>query len=360
MRAAACLILAALMPHLGAAQNSVTIALDGDPPVFRVLGSSILPKLTSPNFANIFKVSVDKDGVPPMTGEYAMRNGTLVFAPAYPLEPGVSYRAIFQLAGERGSGVFTPVKPKPVPTTVVESVYPTTSELPENQLKFYVHFSASMSRGDAAKRLHLIEESGVTVKLPFLELDEELWDRDYRRLTVLFDPGRVKRGLLPNTEVGPALVPGKSYSLVIDSEWPDAAGVPLKQGFKKTFHVTAADRTPLDPKTWRLTPPNAGIAAPLLLDVNEPLDAALLLRFIDVVDAKGKLIKGRVTVEREETRWVFTPAEPWTAGAFNLEILTTLEDLAGNKIGQAFDVDNFQRVDQSLRTEIYSLPFKVH
>ena len=347
------------MPMLGAAQNSVTITLDGDPPVFRVQGSSILPRLTSPNLINIFKVSVDKDDVPQMTGDYSMQGATLVFSPAYRLEPGVSYRAVFHLAGEHGSGVFTPPKPKPVPTTVVEKVYPTASELPENQLKFYIHFSAPMSRGDASQRIHLREESGAEVKLPFLELDEELWDRDYRRLTVLFDPGRVKRGLLPNEEVGPALIQGKRYSLVIDAAWPDAAGVPLKQGFQKNFRATAADRTALDPKTWRITPPIAGTAAPLIVDLNEPVDAALLLRFIDVVDRKGKLIKGVVTIEREETRWVFSPAEAWTAGEFRLEILTTLEDLAGNKIGHLFDVDNFQTVDPALKTEIYSLPFNL-
>jgi len=35
---------------------------------------------------------------------------------------------------------------EPGPATMVEHVYPSTDELPENQLKFYLHFSAPMSR----------------------------------------------------------------------------------------------------------------------------------------------------------------------------------------------------------------------
>jgi len=327
--------------------------------VFQVAGSAILPRLASPNFTAIFRVSVDQESVQPMAGAYAVEEGKLVFRPSFPLQPGLTYRAVYQLAGEKAEASFTIPKPVPVSTTFVERVYPTAPAIPENQLKFYIHFSAPMSRGDAVKRVHLIEESGKRVELPFLELDEELWDRDFKRLTILFDPGRVKRGLLPNQEVGPPLEEGKRYVLMIDREWPDAAGVPLKEGFRKHFSVGPADRTPLDPKTWTLTLPAAGTSNPVLVDVHEPLDAALMLRFIDVTDSKGKLLKGAVSIEREETRWMFTPAQPWTAGEHALEILTTLEDLAGNKIGRAFDVDRFDRVEQSVSTDVYTLKFTI-
>jgi len=123
--------------------------------------------------------------------------------------------------------------------------------------------------------------------------------------------------------------------------------------------VGPPDRTPLDPKTWNLTTPGAGTVNPLLVDVHEPLDSALMLRFIDVTDSKGKLLKGAVSIEREETRWIFTPAQPWTAGEHALEIVTTLEDLAGNKIGRAFDVDRFERVEQNVSTDLYTLKFTI-
>ena len=85
---------------------------------------------------------------------------------------------------------------------------------------------------------------------PFLELDEELWSPDGTRFTLLFDPGRVKRGLKPREELGPVLEAGKSYSLVIDRDWLDASGNSLKAGFRKTFRVGPPDETSPDPKTW--------------------------------------------------------------------------------------------------------------
>ena len=92
-------------------------------------------------------------------------------------------------------------KPKTEPT-VVTQVYPTSDKLPENQLKFYLHFSAPMSRGDSYKHIQLLDEKGKAVELPFLELDEELWDPAGKRFTLFFDPGRIKRGLKPREEVG--------------------------------------------------------------------------------------------------------------------------------------------------------------
>src|SRR5207302_1594426 len=105
-------------------------------------------------------------------------------------------------------------KPQTPPTKLVQ-VYPTADVLPENQLKFYLHFSAPMSRGEAYRRVHLIGEDGKEVETPFLELEEELWDGEGTRFTLFFHPGRVKRGLKPREEVGPTLEEGKRYTLVV-------------------------------------------------------------------------------------------------------------------------------------------------
>ena len=65
---------------------------------------------------------------------------------------------------------------------------------------------------------------------PFLELDEELWSPDGTRFTLIFDPGRIKRGLKPREEVGPVLEAGKSYSLVIDRRLARRIGKPARGG----------------------------------------------------------------------------------------------------------------------------------
>ena len=351
----AALVLAAT----GAAQSSLVIVLEGDPPEFRVKGSAVLLRLNNPNVERIFQVSVDKPGVPPLAGKYAFADGVLAFRPQFPLEPGLAYRAQFRLVSENATATFVIPKPAIAPTTAVEQVYPTASVLPENQLKLYIHFSAPMSRGRASKYLHLIDGRGREVQLPFLELDEELWDREYRRLTVLFDPGRIKRDLVPNREIGPPLKQGGQYTLAIDAAWLDAKNIPLKQGYQKKFSAGPSDRTPLDTATWKLTAPQPATAEPLFVDFPEPVDAALLLHFIDVVSPKGEPFTGRITLDREETRWIFTPRQPWIAGRYKLDIIGTLEDLAGNKIGRAFDVDTFDRVDQRIPSSSYTVPFTV-
>lgn len=341
------------------AASSQTISLRGEPPAFVVEGSGILPRINNPNFEAIFRVTVDQPNAPPLSGNYEMKSGKLWFTPRYKMEPGLTYKANFRMLNESATGTFTIPKPPAQPAAFVEHVYPSASVLPENQLKFYIHFSAPMSRGESSRRIHLIEDGGKEVALPFLQLDEELWDRDQRRLTILFDPGRVKRDVLPNREVGPPLVAGRKYALVVDRDWKDAKGVPLKEPYRKAFTVSAAERSPIDPKTWKLVPPAADTSGPMVVDFPRPLDAALLLRFIDIADAGGKLVKGKITLDAEEKRWLFTPAQPWAAGKYSLEIVATLEDLAGNKIGRAFDVDRFDRVEQRSVSETHSLPFVV-
>ena len=188
--------------------------------------------------------SGDASNLPPMLGTYRVQSGLVSFEPQFPLDPGVAYRAEFhpdQLPGSQSTkdaplvAVFKlPAKPQG-PRTMVQQVFPSSLTLPENLLKFYVHFSAPMSRGRIYEHIHLRNDAGKEIELPFLEIDEELWDPTMTRLTLFIDPGRIKRGVLPLEEIGPALETGKNYSLVIDSDWKDGAGEPLQAGLRETL-----------------------------------------------------------------------------------------------------------------------------
>jgi hypothetical protein len=197
------------------------------------------------------------------------------------------------------------------------------------------------------------------VRLPFLSLAEELWDAEQRRLTVLFDPGRIKRGLVPHNEMGLALREGRRYRLVIDQNWPDANGAPLKSEFTREFSVGPEDRTPLDPKDWRVTAPAAGSAGALTIEFPESLDHALLTRVLAVTDASGKIIAGKVSTNREDTQWSFTPERPWAAGAYKVVVPGILEDLAGNKVYTPFDVDVLTTPNAPGPSKLYDIPFTV-
>jgi hypothetical protein len=206
-----------------------------------------------------------------------------------------------------------------------------------------------MSRGEVYDRVRLLKNNGQAVDLPFLRLGEELWDPTGTRLTLLIDPGRIKRGLRPREEHGPVLEAGHAYTLVIDAAWPDAEGDPLAAGFRKTFRAEAPDERQPDPKTWSIARPSPSTREPLVLTFPEPLDRALIESALTFVDARGEDVPGRLEIEANETRWRFTPAQPWLEGDYQLVIDADIEDLAGNSILRPFEVDIHR--DTPLRPE---------
>ena len=84
----------------------------------------------------------------------------------------------------------------------------------------------------------------------------------------------------------------------------------------------------------------------------------LLQRMIQTASARGR-VAGAIAVDRQEWQWRFTPAAAWTSGAYRLIVDTGLEDLAGNKIGQPFDIDVFDSVTEHLTTTTVDVPFTV-
>jgi hypothetical protein len=346
------IVLAALLLPLAAAAAAVSIhATDGD---FQVIGwrASAEP---AAGWSSVFQVYAGAGDIPAMLGSYTVEGAVLTFRPRWPLTPGMHVRAVFHLPGEAAvEAVFDTPKSAPTAATRIEHVYPTTDILPSNTLKLYIYFSAAMRRGEAWQHIRLLDDKGVRVERPFLEIDQELWDPANTRLTVLFDPGRIKRGLLPLRESGPNMEEGQRYTLVIGREWLDANGAPLAAEFTKPFRVVEAERTPVDPAQWRISTPRAGTAEPLIVDFPRPLDYALLQHAI-IVDG----VKGKVEVARGETQWRFTPETPWKQADYRLKVNTTLEDLAGNRVGRAFDVDKFQEVTAQIQSETVSIPFRI-
>jgi hypothetical protein len=345
------MILAAAAASICFAQG-IAIRMEGG--AFRITGW----KAAGPpaeGWSSVFAVYAGAGDVPPLSGSYTVDAGELIFRPRFPLTPGLNLRAVYRpAAGAPVETTFEIPKAAPKPsTTRVSHVYPSTGVLPENQLKFYIYFSGSMQKGEAWNRIHLLDQTGKPVQLPFLEIEQELWDRDNIRLTVLFDPSRIKRGVLPLEAIGPAIENGKSYTLVIDREWPDQSGTPLVETFRKSFRAGPADRNPIDTAKWKVTSPKAGTSDALVIDFPEPLDYALLQHLIEVTGVRGK-----VEVDRDETEWRFTPGEPWRAADYKIVVQTTLEDLAGNHVGRAFDVDVFDKVTPRLSKETVSLSFR--
>jgi hypothetical protein len=216
-----------------------------------------------------------------------------------------------------------------------------------------------MERGNSYKHIRLLDERGKAVPVPFLEIEQELWDPQTKRFTLFCDPGRVKRGLKPREEDGPVLEEGKRYTLVVDRAWTDAEGNPLKESFRKSFTAGPPDDTQPDPKKWKVTAPDAGTTAQLTVLSPKPLDHALFNRLVWVEDESGRKLAGDVVIDEQEKRWRFTPKEAWKPGSYRLIADMRLEDLAGNSIARPFEVDVFRPVQREIKAETVAVPFTV-
>jgi hypothetical protein len=303
----------------------------------------------------------------PISGNYKLMNGAVRFTPQFSLRPGMTYKAVFS------APVASPLQsvpqiytinivilaPPPAPPTRVTAIYPSSSTLPENQLRFYIHFSAPMATGDAYSHVKLVKANGQVVDRAFLEVSGELWDGSGQRLTVLCDPGRVKKGLQPREELGPVLEAGQIYRLVVDKNLRDANGQPLASEFEKKFVAGPTVETAVDIKAWKITAPHAGSREPLVLRFPRPLDRALLLRMLTVTDANKKQIDGDITLGEEERRWEFRPDQPWPSGQFAIVADTALEDPTGNNLARAFEIDVFDRVDDKSGPDFVRISFTV-
>ena len=315
-------------------------------------------RLTQDEWHSLFRVSVgdqtsDVLSLPAVLGSYTVGTDAVRFTPRFGFDPGRPYRVVFDPdafpAGATGARPARSLRPldvvvaappaEDVPsTTAVARVYPTAQRLPENLLRMYIHFSAPMGREGGADYVRLLDATGQVVEDPFLPLDLALWNQDRTRYTLLFDPGRVKQGILPNREMGRAIIEGQAYTLVIDRGWPDAADASLVESYARTFVVAPPQDGAIDPARWDLTPPTVGTRDPLVVSFPVPLDHAILRRALSVTTDKGQRVEGEIGVEAAETMRTFTPGVSWGDGEYRLTASSSLEDPAGNRIGRAFEV----------------------
>lgn len=296
---------------------------------------------------------------PPVLGDLRVEGGALHFEPRFPFVAGLRYTASFELPGQpRLVRVFEVPGPRGDPPRVT-AVFPSADTLPENTLRLYVHFSQPMEARDVARQVALFEAGGAEVALPFVEIEQGLWDANQTRLTLLFHPGRVKRGVGPGERLGAPLRAGTEYRLVVGSGLRNRLGQPLQAAFERRFQAGPADRA--SPRIEGLTflAPRAGRNV-LVAELPEPLDEALLRRLVWVEDDDGQRVAGEVQVAEGETLWRFRPARPWRPGAHVLRVHPALEDRAGNRFDRLFDRDLAALEAAPAREERpYSLPFRV-
>jgi hypothetical protein len=288
----------------------------------------------------------------PFTGSFKTDGTAICFVPRFPFLDGTSYSLVVGSLTEARN----PETPeiwtiKRLPrageaTTNVLGIYPSAHELPVNQLKFYVHFSSPMSEGWAVRAIHVHRaDNGEPLSGVFLAMEPELWDRERRRLTLLLEPGRIKRGLAPNMESGYPLVEGVPIVISIEAEFRDATGRPLRTGAERCYEVAKPVRIRVESANWQYHYPDAGSTDPLAVEFDRPLDYALLRHCLWVTDAAGVPVVGQESIGSGEWSWQFEPRLPWEDSRYVVMVDPRLEDLAGNSLIRVFDRDLMRAED---------------
>jgi hypothetical protein len=221
-------------------------------------------------------------------------------------------------------------------TPTVLGIFPGAETLPENLLRLYVLFSEPMQRGCVEREIAMLMADGRCAPDVLYRAPVELWDSSMRCLTILLDPGRLKRGVGPNRALGPPLAEGTEYVLSVGAGMTGASGAPLKDGAIKRFRTGGAVREPVAVVQWTVAAPRAGTRDALVLTFPRALDWAMLHHAIDVTQ-DDDVLQGTCEVGTGETTWRFAPSSSWAPGRYRIRVAADLEDSCGNDLRAAFD-----------------------
>lgn len=275
-----------------------------------------------------------------MQGQYTREGDYLVFTPYFPFTSGMTYMIRTRNENVGNSYSYQPFqvgKKTMVEPAEVISIYPLADQLPENLLRFYIYFKTPMKKGQALKYIQLVDDKGNIDRHAFMEFKQELWSADGKRLTVLFDPGRIKRGVSTNLLRGPALLEGKKYELIISGDWEDVYGQALSTNSTKKIQVVSAYDQQIELNNWGINKPRRNSNDAITLHFDRIIDHALLQSMIEIVNEEETPIHGHWEIETEERSIKFIPKTGWKKGNYTIIIDSRLEDVAGNNLQNLLD-----------------------
>jgi hypothetical protein len=240
--------------------------------------------------------------------------------------------------------------------TMVTHVFPSADTLSENLLRMYVMFSEPMKTVGNLEHIKLLDPAGNAIEGAIFNNVYELWSPDQKQLTLLFDPARVKSGLVANESMGRALVPGSTYELRIEN-LENTRHQKMKNPFIKRFYVNEADTLTPNTDRWELILPKSQTQEVLKIKFQGIIDQLSLRHRIAVVADHKEVIKGEITLIENEKEWHFKPNQPWQQGEYFIYVNARLEDPAGNNLNGLFDHKigslKYEKEGENIRIPIY-------
>ncbi|MEM8728705.1 MAG: hypothetical protein AAGF79_02215 [Pseudomonadota bacterium] len=268
--------------------------------------------------------------------------GHIVLRSTWPLMAGQAY----DLHLDGASGPLTIPISVPADKTVgqvgVSQVAPSGDHWPANTLRFHISFATPMARGQVEDFVSLIDAAGRTVPRAFLNLGVELWSADQKRLTVMFDPGRLKRGVGPNAKLGAPLVEGETYAIRVSASMADATNRPLSSTTEHWFVAGPAEHRSLNATDWLLSRTSNEIR----VRFDRSMDTQSVVSMLRLREVGGDLVAKQSVFVGNSLIWHWPGMDP--DKDFELVVGPGLEDVSGNTICAPFDAP--LRTGQTCRT----------
>jgi hypothetical protein len=205
----------------------------------------------------------------------------------------------------------------------VTSIEPSAPVLPSNTLRFYITFDQPARGIVHQSGLTLRDSDNIAVENAFMDFGQELWSPDGKRLTVFFDPGKIKRGVeAPHSELSP-LKDGESYRIAFGA-------------VEHAFRVGPAIRERINPSSWVISVMRAP-ARTVDITFDRVMDAALLMDQLYMEDEEGRPVLATVRVIGGGCGVRLKPSRILKKGKYRIRVGQLLEDVAGNRIDEALD-----------------------
>ena len=350
------MFLAACQQKTDTSSKKIAIIWKDDRATGFSISRSNLRHIPEDSFQTYVEIHLADHGEQPVIpGEYLIQGNQIIFEPLIPFTRGLRYKVLVN------HQLYDEVEiPKTGIAPELRGIYPSSDTLPENLLKFYLVFSKPMVEGRSLQFVTLLDQQGDTLPNIFLDLESELWNTERTVLTLWLDPGRIKRDLQPNKLLGPPLVKGRKYKLIVSAEWPDEQGATLMKDYTKNFIATIRDSSLPSPTDWIIKIPRVGTTQAVEVDLREALDYFLLLNTIRVIDSKGSYVNGTSDVSGGEKTFRFTPDVPWSHGVYKLQVDARLEDRAGNNLNRPFDRDLKSSTDSNPGKKVFEKEWSIN
>ena len=208
-------------------------------------------------------------------------------------------------------------------------MYPASQSVPVNLLRLHIDFGGQVRLTGWPDGIRLFGDDKIDITDALFQGPGGIWSHDGDVLTVLFHPGVVKTGVGLGAKSAPGLEIGRRYRLEIDLSAFGAG----EGAVSKKFTVSDAERSPIDPESWRLRFTEHG---GLHLVTGRLIDLMSFQANVGILTSDGTPIAYRIA-RNVEDGFLLEPLAGWPDGPITIVVDDHLEDVCGNRPFEPFE-----------------------